>query len=82
MPYSKKSVDIKYTGSRTGDYGAANVAAGYTDTPKGYSWHHHQDVGANGVGSMELVPSDLHGTVKHSGGVARWQELFPGLGSY
>jgi hypothetical protein len=81
-PYSKKSVEIKYTGSRTGDIDAANKAAGFFETPKGYTWHHHQDVGANGVGRMELVPSDLHSEVRHTGGVARWQELFPGQGSY
>ena len=81
-PYSKKSVDIKYTGSRPGDYDAANKAAGFFDTPKGYTWHHHQDVGPNGIGRIELVPSALHGEIRHTGGVARWQELFPGQGSY
>ncbi len=81
-PYAKTTVEIKYTGSRTGDFAAANKAAGFTETPKGYTWHHHEGVGPNGVGKMELVPSDIHGAVKHTGGVAVWQELFPGLGSY
>ncbi len=81
-PYSIKSVNIQYTGSRVDDFIAANKAADLKNTPKGYTWHHHQDVSGHGQGRMELIPSDLHGEVKHTGGVARWEELFPGLGSY
>src|SRR6185503_13855115 len=39
----KKEVPIARTGSRRLDEIAANKAAGYDKTPKGYTWHHHQD---------------------------------------
>ena len=64
LPNGKKSVRIEYTGSRTKDFAEANRLAGYKRTPEGYTWHHHQD-----VGEMILVPTDLHDTVKHAGGV-------------
>ncbi|MDR7335406.1 RHS repeat-associated core domain-containing protein [Roseateles asaccharophilus] len=57
------TVQIKQTGSRAGDFRAANAKAGYTTTPKDYSWHHHQD----GV-TMQLVPSDIHAITGHHGG--------------
>lgn len=34
-------VIIKPTGNRVADYAAANKAAGYSSTAKGYTWHHH-----------------------------------------
>ncbi|MBN1126825.1 MAG: HNH endonuclease [Sedimentisphaerales bacterium] len=43
----------------------ANKMMGYPDTPKGYTWHHVED----GV-TMQLVPTDLHQAVRHTGGVA------------
>jgi A nuclease of the HNH/ENDO VII superfamily with conserved WHH len=65
LPNGKKSVDIVYTGSRSGDFAAANAKAGYKTTPPGYRWHHHQD-----MKTMQLVPSELHDAVTHTGGVA------------
>ncbi|MHB9022612.1 MAG: Ig-like domain-containing protein [Armatimonadota bacterium] len=62
---SKKNVDIVYTGSRAGDFAAANKAAGFSSTPKGYTWHHHQ----NGK-TMQLVESEIHRLTGHTGGLA------------
>lgn len=36
-----------------------------TSTPAGYTWH-HVEAGR----TMLLVPSDLHGTVRHTGGAS------------
>ena len=61
--YAKYIVRIRYTGTRPGDFAAANRAAGLASTPKGWTWHHHED----GM-TMELVPEDLHGAARHTGG--------------
>ena len=63
--YSQANVRIELTGSRSADFAAANRAAGLDRTPAGMTWHHHQD-----AGYMQLVPTDLHRTVRHTGGVA------------
>ncbi|SES34564.1 HNH endonuclease, partial [Corynebacterium cystitidis] len=34
---------------------------------KGWTWHHHED-----LGRMQLVPSSVHGDVRHTGGWAIW----------
>ncbi len=65
LPNGKKSVQIEYTGSRRRDFAAANKAAGLDETPENFTWHHHQE-----LGKMELIPTELHDAVKHSGGVA------------
>jgi intein/homing endonuclease len=62
---SKKDVKIKLTGDRKKDANLANEKAGYTETPKGNVWHHHQD----GT-TMQLVPKDIHGKTGHDGGFA------------
>ena len=64
-PYAIKEVEIKLTGKHSKDVEAANRIAGYTDTPKGYLWHHHED-----AKTMQLVPTHLHNAVAHTGGVA------------
>lgn len=65
-PYTKKEVKIpNLTGNYASDFYKANKAAGFNRTPEGYTWHHHQD----GV-RMQLVPSDLHRAVKHTGGAS------------
>jgi hypothetical protein len=61
----KTEVKITPTGSRSGDFRAANQAAGFAKTPEGYSWHHHQ----NGT-TMQLVPTDIHRATGHTGGFA------------
>ncbi|MCB9687890.1 MAG: HNH endonuclease [Alphaproteobacteria bacterium] len=63
--YRIARVQIKLTGSRPMDDTAANLAAGLRRTPKGYTWHHHQVEGV-----MELIPTDLHNWVRHTGGAA------------
>jgi hypothetical protein len=59
----QKEVNIVSTGSRSGDFAAANRAAGFMETPKGMTWHHHQD----GT-TMQLVPTDVHAKTGHTGG--------------
>jgi RHS repeat-associated protein len=59
----KAEVKITQTGTRSGDFRAANKAAGFEATPRGYTWHHHQD----GT-TMQLVPRDLHMKTAHTGG--------------
>ncbi|WP_175282092.1 HNH endonuclease [Candidatus Odyssella thessalonicensis] len=63
--YAIKKVDIKMTGKREADNKLANQAAGFSETPSGYTWHHHE----NGT-TMQLVPRDLHNAIGHTGGVA------------
>jgi hypothetical protein len=64
-PYAAKTVEIDMKGNYTSDFEAANKGVGLTETPDGYTWHHHQD-----SRTMELLPSDLHGAVRHTGGVS------------
>lgn len=56
-------VRIVQIGSRPGDFRAANELAGFSRTPEGYSWHHHED----GV-TIQLVPRDVHAGTGHTGG--------------
>jgi hypothetical protein len=58
---------IKPTGNRAGDFAAANKAAGYNQTPNGYTWHHHQT-----TGRMQLVESKVHMKTGHTGGFSLW----------
>ncbi|WP_173427072.1 HNH endonuclease, partial [Kordia jejudonensis] len=60
-------VKIKPTGTRAGDFRAANRAAGYKATPKGHTWHHHQN-----RGRMQLVRSSIHSKTGHTGGFSLW----------
>jgi hypothetical protein len=60
---AKVQVRIVQTGTRAGDFRAANAAAGLRKTPEGYTWHHHED----GT-TMELVPRDIHAQTGHTGG--------------
>jgi hypothetical protein len=54
---------IKQTGNNVTDFAAANASAGLKETPKGFSWHHHED-----GKTMQLLPSDVHSKTGHSGG--------------
>ena len=63
-----QTVQIQYTGTRLGDYAAANEAAGLDYTPDGFTWHHVED----GT-TMQLVPEDIHAATGHTGGFS----LFP-----
>ena len=62
----KVEVKIKPTGTQRGDQNAANRVAGYSNTPDGYTWHHHQD----GT-TMQLVPKELHRQTGHTGGFSQ-----------
>ena len=37
------------------------------ETPSGYTWHHHQDVGV-----LQLVDAELHSKTHHAGGYTIW----------
>jgi hypothetical protein len=77
LPSGKKYVEIRYTGSRSGDFAAANAKVGYTRTPPGYTWHHSEE-----LGRMQLVPKALHDRVKHTGGVATYKHVTGDVRSY
>ena len=66
--YSIRNVRIDLGATRAIDFGRADRAAGYSRSnprPAGYTWHHHQD-----AGYMQLVPTDLHDAIRHTGGIA------------
>jgi hypothetical protein len=53
------------TGRIDTDSRMANKAVELDETPEGWTWHHVED-----GRTMELIPSDLHGAVRHTGGAA------------
>jgi HK97 family phage portal protein len=55
------TVRIPHTGTAS-DVRAANRAAGFSTTPHGMVWHHHQD----GY-TMQLVPEEVHRRTGHTG---------------
>ncbi len=63
-PYAIATVKIRMAGNRTTDFALANEKANLKP-PRGYTWHHHQD-----RITTQLVPSDLHDAVRHTGGVS------------
>jgi RHS repeat-associated protein len=60
-----KEVKIKQTGNNVVDFVAADKAAGLTQRPPGYTWHHVED----GT-TMQLVPTTVHSATGHTGGAA------------
>jgi RHS repeat-associated protein len=54
---------------RKADEAAANKLAGFSKTPKGYTWHHHQD-----GKTMQLVNQSLHMSTGHTGGFSITQK--------
>jgi hypothetical protein len=62
-----ETVHIDYTGTRAGDFAAANEAAGLASTPEGYTWHHVED-----GRTMQLVPTDIHRATGHTGGFSMY----------
>jgi filamentous hemagglutinin len=44
----------------------AQIKSG-SDKIKGYTWHHHRD-----VGRMQLVPKQIHKDTGHVGGFEMW----------
>jgi RHS repeat-associated protein len=70
----KNTVDIHYTGSRGDDIDAANKAAGFKATPKGYTWHHVPNYNAKtNTGTMQLVKTKAH-RKHHHGGVRQYEK--------
>lgn len=67
---------IEYTWNYHADFEAANmVALGQKSTPKGYTWHHVDDYNpTTNSGTMQLVKTDAHTGIPHSGGVAQYKE--------
>ena len=53
------------TSAKSTDDALANKAIGLDATPNGYTWCHAE----NGT-TMQLLPSDLHNAVRHTGGRA------------
>ncbi|MFY0526839.1 HNH endonuclease [Archangium gephyra] len=72
-PYALKTVGIPFSGDRKRDAVAANAAAGFKHTLTGYTWHHHQD-----GRPMQLVPTDRHRAISHTGGHAAQKALEAG----
>ena len=60
-----KEVKIAQTGRYAADEAAANRAAGLSETPEGYLWHHVED-----GRTMQLVPINIHRATGHTGGAA------------
>lgn len=58
------------------DFTLADERAGIDEAFRkkhGLVWHHHQDV-SGGRGRVQLIPSELHAAVKHTGGRAIYRE--------
>jgi A nuclease of the HNH/ENDO VII superfamily with conserved WHH len=65
-PFAIKSVKpAGLTGDRTKDNALANKAAGYAPQPANTVWHHVED-----CVTMQLLPVDIHGAARHTGGAA------------
>ena len=64
-PYAKRSnVNIGKVTGTSSDFTAANKKMKFDKTPDGMTWHHHEN------GTMQLVPTDIHKGVPHTGGAA------------
>jgi DNase/tRNase domain of colicin-like bacteriocin len=62
-PAVHTEVEIPQTGKNSTDFSEANKAAGFKETPEGYTWHHKED----GV-TMQLVDSKVHDRSMSRGG--------------
>lgn len=70
-------VRIKVTGCRDLDFAQCLKQMGLDKTPKGYTWHHLDDLDENLECTMQLVRSDAHkATYNHLGSALQFQELF------
>lgn len=66
--YSIKSVTITLGNSWNADFKLAAKVAGYGPSnprPVNDTWHHHEN-----TGYMQLISTDIHNAVKHTGGIA------------
>lgn len=70
-PYVRQTIkSTKLTGAHSSDYIIADRAMrkkipGWRRPPN-MTWHHHQD-----KKTMQLIPTDIHNAVRHSGGASR-----------
>ena len=63
--YATKTVSVPLGKSIKQDFKYANKAIGVDKTPTGYTWHHTEKPGI-----LQLIPTDLHKNVPHTGGKA------------
>ena len=84
-------VRIKYTLTKhSKDYAAADrvmqarmAKRGKTwKRPEDHTWHHTERVTAGGMGQMVLVPTSLHRSVPHTGGIAVYKQLSGNIHAY
>lgn len=69
-------VRIKVTGARADDFRQANQAMGLSKTPKGYTWHHVDDLDEGLECTIQLVKTKAHqATTTHIGSANQFQEL-------
>jgi hypothetical protein len=64
-PYAVERIHIDDLAGTGNDFKRANRLMGFDETPPDFTWHHVE----NGR-TLELVPSDLHEAVRHTGGNA------------
>lgn len=84
-PDGESIVKIQMTGSRYGDFKAANEIAGYANAsgnitgkshPENYTWHHLNDYDpVSNTATMQLVDTSAHeATFPHSGSVSQFEQ--------
>jgi RHS repeat-associated protein len=84
-PHGENIVKIPMTGSRYGDFKAANELANYKNSvgnitgkshPDGYTWHHLNDYDPiTNTSTMQLVETSAHeATFPHSGSVSQYEQ--------
>jgi hypothetical protein len=74
-PGQRSIVEVEYTGSYPLDFAAANKAAGFSRTPKGYTWHHLDNYNPiTNRGTFQLVETPVHqANQPHTGGVSQYE---------
>lgn len=76
--YHQRAYTIVMTGSRAGDFAAANKEAGLRRTPPSYTWHHAEGIRRSGkkyLCRMYLVLTKYHRDFPHKGGVAEYEAV-------
>ena len=63
--YARVTVNVPLGKSIEQDFKYANKLIKEKTTPKGYTWHHTEKPGV-----LQLIPTDLHEVVRHTGGKA------------
>jgi hypothetical protein len=71
-------VNFKLTGSRGDDFAKANKLAGFSETPKGYVWHHVDNFNPKtGRATLKLVEQGAHkATFPHKGSAGQYQDHY------